>query len=98
MKFIEKEKKIGNHIAEENIYVCQNQTKQTKNLISKKTQKTEWNKSPSVTGKRYHYYSILERKNEIYEVIEKNHHHHKPELERNTRISIIINADFRRGC
>jgi hypothetical protein len=27
MKFMEKRKKIGNHIAEENIYVCQNQKK-----------------------------------------------------------------------
>jgi hypothetical protein len=63
MKLMEKRKKISNHIAEENIYVCQKQT--NKKIISKKTQKTDWNKSPSVTGRWYHYYSILERKNEI---------------------------------
>jgi hypothetical protein len=65
MKFMGKRKKIGKHIAEENIYVCQNQTKQTKNANFKEDTEDRVEKSPSVTGKRYHYYSILERKNEI---------------------------------
>jgi hypothetical protein len=65
MNTTEKRKKISNHIAEENIYICQNRKQRNKQNIPKKTQKTDWNKSPSVTGKWYHYHSILERKNEI---------------------------------
>jgi hypothetical protein len=61
MKFMERERKSA-IILQKKIYMY---AKTKKKLISKKTQKIEWNKSPSVTGKRYHYYSILERKNEI---------------------------------
>jgi hypothetical protein len=63
MKFMEKKKNISNHCRRK--YICMSKPKKKIKLISKKTQKTEWKKSLSVTGKRYHYYSILERKNEI---------------------------------
>jgi hypothetical protein len=61
MKFMERERKLA-IILQKKIYMY---AKTKKKLISKKAQKTEWSKSPSVTGRGYHYYSILERKNEI---------------------------------
>jgi hypothetical protein len=45
MKFMEKRKKIGNHIAEDNIYICQNQKRKQKKNFKENTEDTLEQKS-----------------------------------------------------